>query len=167
MQRARGFTLIEILVVLIIISIVATVATVTISHNQNKRVETVAKELTESLTLAEEQAMLQPTVLGLVITDYDFRFDAYQPKGKSPLWQPVKETLLQSHAIPQDVQVIVQNNHPESSQTDNSEANDTPQITISSTGEITPFILYVGEKGRKPRYKITGDADGAIQLIAI
>ena len=55
-QAKRGFTLLELLVVLVIISIVASMAMLTIGHNQNKEMETFTKELTQTLTLAEEQA---------------------------------------------------------------------------------------------------------------
>ena len=37
-----------------------------------------------------------------------------------------------------------------------------PQVVISTNGDITPFTIYVGKKGKSPRYVIKGDADGNI-----
>ena len=37
-----------------------------------------------------------------------------------------------------------------------------PQIVISTNGDVTPFTIYVGRKGKKPLYAISGDADGNV-----
>ena len=37
-----------------------------------------------------------------------------------------------------------------------------PQIVISTNGDITPFKIYVAKTGKSPRYVISGDADGNI-----
>ena len=57
----NGFTLIELLVVIFIISIVTSVALLSISRNENKQLEAFTNELVQTVTLAEEQAMLQPS----------------------------------------------------------------------------------------------------------
>src|SRR5688500_5366349 len=80
-KKLKGFTLLEILVVLVIISVVATMGMLTIGYNDHKKIEAFAKDLTETITLAEEQALLQPTNLNLVFTKKTFGF--YQSlKGK-------------------------------------------------------------------------------------
>jgi len=76
-----GFTLIEILVVILIISIVTSVALLSISRNENRQLETFTKDLVQTLTLAQEQAMLQPAVLGLAIERHTYQFAA-RPKTR-------------------------------------------------------------------------------------
>ena len=81
MRRNSGFTLIEVLIVIFIISIVSTTALMTIGRNENRRLETLAIQITQMLTLAEEEALLQPAVIGLAISDTSFQFLRYQPAG--------------------------------------------------------------------------------------
>src|SRR5438105_3387067 len=73
-RRTLGFTLIEILIVIVIISIVTGIAALTISRNQQKQYEYLATSLSHLITLAEEEAMLRPTTLGLAFTDHTFQF---------------------------------------------------------------------------------------------
>lgn len=162
MRNARGYTLIEILVVLFIISIVTSVALLTISRNQNKQLETFANELAQTMSLAEEQAMLQSTVLGLRLDDHSFHFATMQQAiegEKKTGWSPLQDTILGQHPIPSDIQLAVQVG---GQKLGNDNSKPIPQVIISTNGEITPFTIYVGKKGEKPRFSITGDADGNI-----
>ncbi len=157
--KADGYTLIEILVVLFIISIVTSIALLSIGRNENKHLESFANDLSQMLTLAEEQAMLQPAVLGLSLRDNQLAFYSYQPAvgDKKSSWLAVEEKSLAKRSIPDDIQVGVETGAESSS------ANSTgPQIFISTNGDITPFKIYVGKQGEKPRYMIKGDADGNI-----
>lgn len=160
--KAKGYTLIEILIVIFIISIVSTVALLTIGHNQNRRLETLAKQLTQLLTLAEEQAMLQPAVLGLSIGESSFQFLSYQPdaEGKRMRWIVMQDKSLQSRAIPDGVALTLQMADPAS--TEDESKRQSPQIIISTNGDITPFTLSIGKKGNAPRYVVKGEADGTV-----
>lgn len=160
----RGFTLIEILVVLFIISIVTTVALLTISRNQNRALDVFAKEFTQRLSLAEEQAMLQPSVLGLSIAENGYQFTRYhsQQGEKKSSWLPTQDKLLGDHAIPLGIELNVEVGGKKLAENKDEKKNATPQIVISTNGDITPFTIYVGKTGQSPRYMISGDADGNI-----
>jgi general secretion pathway protein H len=161
-KHSAGFTLIEILVVLLIISIVTSVALLNINRNENKQMESFANELTQILTLAEEQAMLQPNVLGLSLNDNSFHFASLQPGAeKKNIWTPVQDTILGKHNIPSNIQLNVKVGGTTSAAF-NEETKNIPQIIISTDGDITPFTIYVGKKGERPRYVVIGDADGHI-----
>ena len=149
-----GYTLIEILVVLFIISIVTSVALLTIGRNENKKMETFANELTEMVSLAEEQAMLQPTVLGMSFGKHSFQFASLQTvtDDKKNKWAPFQDAILNKHAIPSGIQVKVQ--------VGNESAD--PRIVMSTNGDVTPFTIYIGKPGEKPSYAVIGDADGKI-----
>jgi general secretion pathway protein H len=164
-SRFAGFTLIEVLIVLFIISIVTSVALLTMSHNENRQLESFTNELVQIMTLAEEQAMLQPSVLGLSLKENSFQFVAYQSSSdeKKQAWVPLEDKLLGTHTIPSHFQVDVEvNGKPASSDNESGTANGMPQVVISTNGDITPFTIYVGKKGQKPRYVIRGDADGNV-----
>lgn len=159
---ARGYTLIEILIVLFIISIVTSVALLSISRSQNRQIESFANELTQLLSLAEEQAMLQPNVLGLSIKDDALQFASYQAATdkKKSVWLPLANSLLSKHSVPNDVDVSIHVNGAKVS--DDEEKNPNPPIVISTNGDMTPFTIYIGKKGEKPRYMIRGETDGKI-----
>ncbi|GEM_PF-1002776 len=168
---ARGFTLIELLVVIFIISIVTSVALLSVGRNENKRLESFTNELVQMVTLAEEQAMLQPVVLGLSLGENSYQFSSYHAvvdKNVNP-WMPFKDRVLGAHNIPNDIQVsVVMNGKLSSDSDDNNDdpkekaKNNIPQIVISTNGDVTPFTIYIGKRGQKPRYVINGDADGNV-----
>ena len=110
LNEQRGFTLIEILIVIVIISIVSSVALLTMNHNDNRRIESFANELVQTMTLAEEQAMLQPSVLGLSFNVSSYDFASYQPPqgDKKHSWIPLEDRLLGRHAIPDDLELNVE-----------------------------------------------------------
>ena len=158
----KGFTLIELLIVIFIISIVTSVTLLSFSHNKNKQLESFANELIQMMTLAEEKAMLQSTILGLSLSKTSFQFSSFQQltDNKKNEWTPLQDTALGLHKIPSNIQVAV---HLESAKKSSDEiVEDDPQIIISTSGDITPFTIYIGLKGEKPRYAITGDADGNV-----
>lgn len=164
--RQAGYTLIEILIVLFIISIVTTVALLSISRNENKQLESFANELTQMVTLAEEQAMLQPTVLGLTFSEHSFQFSSLDTSNRDEkknknTWIPLQDTRLAKRDIPSNIQLKIEVGNKSLSM-DDEEENHSPQIIISTNGDITPFTIYVGQKGGKPRYVITGNADGNV-----
>lgn len=158
-----GYTLVEILVVLFIISIVTSVALLMINRNQHQQIEAFANELTQVLTLAEEQAMLQPMVLGISFDEHKFQFTQLNPNAdeKKSNWIPLNETVLRDYPIPHQFEVGLKINAV--SKKDHEEKdNFHPQIVISTSGDLTPFTLYISKKGERPAYAIMGDADGSI-----
>jgi general secretion pathway protein H len=158
LKRAAGFTLIEILVVLFIISIVSTVALLSINRNTNKEIETYAKQIAQMLALAQEQAMVQSNVVGLMVKSQTLTFTSLHmgdAKQKNT-WQPLQESVLGTQKVPSDLQLKVGGGNA----SDGNSAN--PQIIISTNGDVTPFTIYIGKKGEKPLYAITGDADGQV-----
>jgi general secretion pathway protein H len=164
-DSASGFTLIEILIVLFIISIVTTVALLSIGKNRNRELESFANDLSQTITLAEEQAMLQPAILGLTVRDSSVHFSALETgvTDKKNRWVAVDERALEKRNIPDDIQVDVEITGSKSADADeNDAAKSVPQIIISTNGDITPFKIYVGRKGDRPRYLIKGEADGNV-----
>lgn len=162
MKKPPGYTLIEILIVLFIMSIVAGAALLSIGHNKNKQLETVQNELAERLNLAEEEAMLKPAVLGLVLEPHGFYFVSYQkPKKNKPAsWIPVQDAALSRYTFSDQIELSLLGPHKE----DQEDAMpNQPQIIISPNGELTPFTLHIGMAGVDARYAMIGEADGSIE----
>jgi general secretion pathway protein H len=163
----RGFTLVEVLIVMLIISIVGTAAILTVSRNENSRLENFSKQLTNLIMLAEEQAMLQPAVLGIVFSKNSFRFYQYRenPPDK-PTWNALNDPVFAIHKIPKDTKIslkVLDKNIPV---THNDETIQ-PQLIISSSGDPTPFVIQLGKAGAKPTYQITGSEGGSIESVRI
>lgn len=161
----RGFTLIELLVVIFIISIVTSVALLSIGRNENKKIEAFAKQFTQLLTLAQEKAMLQPVVIGLVLEKHSFHFASFSPAAgdKKIHWTSLDDKLLGKTSIPDDIELSLHvSSQKQNLDADDEEETHDPQIIISTNGDLTPFTLYIGMRGQKPRYVLTGDADGRV-----
>jgi general secretion pathway protein H len=160
-RQYRGFTLIELLIVMVIISVVGGVALLTISHNQNTRYDNLAKQITNMLSLGEEQAMLQPAVLGMGFTDTTFQFYEFDEnknstKEKSKAWRPVETPTLGLHHIPDGVQLTLKIRNKAIP----TGKDQLPQLIISTSGDIIPFTILIGKTDSAPSYQIVGEANG-------
>jgi general secretion pathway protein H len=135
-QHQHGFTLIEILIVMVIISIAASMAMLAVSRHQNSRLEYFAKQLVNTLTIAEEQAVLQPSAIRLRVTAHTLQFSNLNSHAE-----------VNAYTIPKEIQVTVK-------------TPATQEIIIASTGDISPFTLLIGNPGEKPRYQIISNDQG-------
>jgi prepilin-type N-terminal cleavage/methylation domain-containing protein len=159
-QSKRGYTLIEILIVILIISIVGVASLLSISSNKNTRLQNFSKELTNLISLAEQQAMLQPAVLGLVFTKDSLQFYRYKEATdatKKSSWEPLdNESVLGKHALPKNISIaliIADKVIPPSP---------TPRLIITASGGLTPFVILIGEKNSPPRFQVIGSDDGSV-----
>jgi general secretion pathway protein H len=154
MREHQGFTLIELLIVILIIGIIASVATLSININQTKRLEAIANQLTNILTLAEQEAMLRPATLGFAIHTNSYRFYEYRPDIKNN-WLLLNKGIFSPHPIPKDIKLTLKMN-------DESVSDLLPKLIISPSGDITPFIILIGKRNSTPLFKVTGSPSGDI-----
>lgn len=171
-RRMAGFTLIEILIVILIISIVTTVAMLTISHNENSQLQTFANEVTQMVSLAEEQAMLKPQELGIDVAGSYIQFKSTidDTQTNKTTWQPLADQVLKPYAIPSNVEINLQIDGSQVKLDEAPSQDDkppVPPIIISTNGGMTPFVMYIGLKGQKPKYAIVADADGNVSSITV
>ncbi|MHB1946859.1 MAG: type II secretion system minor pseudopilin GspH [Gammaproteobacteria bacterium] len=154
----EGFTLIELLVVIVIISIVASFAVLSINFNQNKRLESISHQLANTLTLAEQEALLRSTTLGFVLNSNSFQFfEFHTPKNpEDNPWQAITDGSLGLHHIPDDVQMNLKVNGK-------NVPSGKPTLVISPSGDITAFVIYIAKKHSTPRYKVVGERNGSIK----
>lgn len=85
LHRARGFTLIEVLVVLVVVGIVLAMATLSISANTQRRLNADVERLALLMSLAREEALLRNRVLALEMNTQSYRF-LVRNQGK---WVPL------------------------------------------------------------------------------
>lgn len=165
MKKSKaGYTLLEVLVVLVIISIVSTTAVLMIGHNSNKELESYSKALVETLTLAEEEALLRATTLGLVFSNKDYGLYQAHEKPEGLEWEVFSKAKL----TPDNLELsLLVNEEAIPLAEANDEAKEAeskePSLLISTNGTITPFRLLIGRKHDKPRYEIVASRDGSIE----
>ncbi len=167
-----GFTLIELLIVIFIISIVTAVALLRIGQNDRRQVADFAEALTQRITLAQEQALLQPVIIGIRFEPHAYRFlrllpqqpDAPQQKKNAPRWQSLGDDLLDTYPIPAtiDMQIKVAGDKELATDSATREKIKRPQVIISTNGDITPFRITIARHGGKPQYVIIGESDGNV-----
>lgn len=166
-----GFTLIELLIVIFIISIVTAVALLRIGQSDRREVGDFAEALTQRITLAQEQALLQPIIIGIRFEPQHYRFlrllppPLHEQKKNAPQWQALDDALLGTYTIPATISVhlkVADDKEEVSESGAHPKKQQRPQVIISTNGDITPFRISIARRGAKPQYVIIGDADGSV-----
>lgn len=160
-KYSPGFTLIEILIVLLIIGITATFAVLaTGDFGASKRIEVAADTLANLLRFAEEQAILEPAVLGVAITDsryqfYRYRYSTTEHKGA---WILITDQrVFKPRSLPSGAQMQLSVADP----------NQSPALVIDPNGNITPFTLQFGKINQAALYQVSGQRNGAMTLTIV
>lgn len=92
----HGFTLIEIMVVIVIIAIITTIAILSFAHfNQKREVALTAERARLVLKAAAQQAIVEPAVLAVRVTQHGLQFYRYWLNQKQQgFWKPVPNDYL-------------------------------------------------------------------------
>ena len=163
-MRARGWTLIEILVVVVIICILATLVTLSVGLlGGDREVERESERLTDAIALLQEQSQLEGRDYGLRLeaTNYEFlRFDAFTQH-----WVPVEgDDALNPRTLPQDLafELVIEGRPILLRAADRPETK-LPQIFAYGSGDVTPYRLTIARR-EGASITLIGAADGSIEL---
>lgn len=160
-----GFTLIEILIVMLIITIVGSIAILTINKNTNTQIKNISHQLVTLFKLAEEQALLQPTVIGAEINRhriqfYEFIYDASTSQHK---WELTSNKIFSTFILPDNIYLKLKQD-PTTALDLNSPQ---PQIIFSKNGEVNNFTLLIGKNNQRALYKISSSYDANLREEAL
>ena len=154
-----GFTLIEVVIVMLILSIVATITAWHLNViGLNKRLITIAEQITRTLETAQKQALLQPTIIGFAIDEDHYRFYEYYPdaQNQDEKWRTFSTGSFQEKKLPSGIQLTLTMNT-----TEQKDAN--IPIVVLPSGYITPFQLTISAAHQdKFNYQLTAKANGEI-----
>lgn len=155
MTTSRGFTLIEILIVIVIIGITIGFALIAFGDfGEGRRILFSAEQLTNNLKLAQQQAILETSTLGLRIDSAGYQIMRYQ---NSSQWQPISNKgIFKVNYFPKNSVVILKTN--------TKPAQGTPAIIINSSGDMTPFTLEFGANKEHIVAVLTGTHDGTLTI---
>lgn len=151
----RGFTLIEILIVLVIIGITFGFALMAFGDfGESRRILFSAEQLVNTLRLAQQQAILGTSTLGLRIDNNGYQ--VFQLNNNAQ-WKPISDKgVFKMTYFPQDTHLTLK--------TQNTTPLGTPSIIISASGDMTPFTLNFGSKQDTSLALLIGKRNGDLQL---
>ncbi len=136
-SRSAGFTLLELLVVILIIGLMTSF--VTLNYPESDPVafaKTETKKLAYLIRLASEDSLMRSRPVSLHLTPTGYRFLI---RTKSNLWVPSKDKLFTSQKMPKGVTIELNLSNDEGQFSAPTE--ETPQILLSTSGELTPFKI--------------------------
>ena len=154
-RRARGFTLLEILVVVAIIAVfvgVAVLSTDLVAFD--RRLEQQARRLESVLRYAGEEALLQTVDYGLLFDETGYRFVYFDQTVVPPVWRLLQSEILAPYQLEDDMEFALTIDDAEVDldpadlilPVDESEDGlpppyPPPHVMLLSSGEVTPFEL--------------------------
>lgn len=156
-SRARGVTLIELLVALVIVATLTAAVTLAIPDFGARRSDAAAEQLAARIGLACERAMGSGRDVGIRVAADGLRFGqfeagAFQPWGDDPS-EPLRPRTL-SHGL--QLQLMRDGRVLEF------DDNVAPQLACQASGELTPFELLL-LRDALPLWRIRGLASGSVE----
>ncbi len=157
--RQPAFTMIEMLVVILIIGIIINFIVVKIdANNPLDQLKAEARRFTSLTELATEEALLRSALIGIAIEEHSYQFLLFTESD----WEPIQEDIFRERKLPEDIHLrLVIEDVMESMLT---QENDTPDIILLPSGEITPFELEISSQLIDDSYRVGGDETGTLHL---
>lgn len=152
----RGFTLIEILIVIVIIGITVGFAVIAYGDfGAGRRLQFAAEHLVNTLKLAQQQAILEHSTLGLRIDNSGYQILKFYTVRSQ--WAPISNKgIFKQTSFPQHTVIRLKTNVKT--------PLGAPPILIHSTGDMTPFTLSLGTSQNEALNTITATHNGMIKL---
>jgi general secretion pathway protein H len=172
-RAGGGFSLIELLVVIVILGIMAGMAVLSMGVlRAEDPAETEARRLAALVELLAEEALVQGRDYGIEFFEDGYRFLAWDPD--SGLWAAiVDEASLRHRALPGDLrvalavegrEVLVQAGEPRAQQQERKDEL-IPQVAVFSSGELTPFEVFLVTGSVTDAWVLRGQMSGELELV--
>lgn len=168
-SRAAGFSLIELLVVIVVLAIAAaSVVLSTATLRAGDPAETEARRLTALMQFVAEEALVQGRDFGVEFSPGSYRFLSWDPDSR--LWSVVDdEAALRARELPADLEFVLAVDGREIVLEEDRRRQQpdelVPQVAIFSSGELTPFELFVVGDYVADAWQLRGLMNGELELV--
>jgi general secretion pathway protein H len=150
-KRHRGFTLIEILVVMLIISITFGFAMLAFGDfGESRKIRTAAEAFAQFVQLVHDEGLLESSTLQIQLSNTSYSAQRLDTKH---LWQPLHPSRNHSPALPSKTRITVAYG---------SKKPDHLVITMSGSGDMTPFKVYFGSEKQAHLAAVSADENGLV-----
>lgn len=162
-DRARGFTLVEMLVTLVIMALLAGLATLSAGGNAQRTARDEMARIREMLSYASDEATLQGEEYGLLVDEDAYRVLRFDPEAEA--WSEVTDKPLDQHTLPAGMRLELSlRDAPESLRSRGDAENPVPEVVLSSSGEISEFRLDILlAPGEEPVASLESDGSGTLR----
>lgn len=176
MRRARGFTLLELLLVVFIVGIIATFSVVSITDRaQDDRLQQEALRLQALLRLAQETAVLQGSEIGFISDGRTYEF--LELDDETGVWRTLPDdTPLRPRELPASMNLEVRvddftlptprEKEADQDKEDDEEAPPLPDLYFLSSEEVSPFELILSADGSELKVRLIATPEGEIRIPA-
>lgn len=140
LHRARGFTLIEIMVVVVIIGVLSAGMILSVSlTGRDRELEKESDRMLALINYAREQAELQTREYGIIFQDDNYEFVSYDVHRQ--VWRSIfEDDALQLRHLPYGLNVKLKiETRPVVLKKPTDAKDKTPQVMIFSSGDLTQF----------------------------
>lgn len=165
--RQRGFTLIEIVVVTTIIAIIVAAIAVRFDFDtSDERMREQIRRFDVLLHLAWEQAQIEGRSVGLQVEQDAFSFFTYDPLQRQ--WFALDEDeFFRRRELPQDMtfDLRMEDKNIELPTAEDDDNKIAPQILLLSSGEATPFSLFLESDSSDIAFELIVDPMGESETI--
>lgn len=152
--------------VIVILSVIAATAVLSIGAlGTDEQIDRESRRLMALLQLATEEALFQGRDFGLYVEEDRYQFLVYS--RDSQLWSSsVGDRSFRERVMPEDLVLSLAVEEQDIALETVDDVDDIqPQVGIFSSGEMTPFELYLERRFSDVRYVVVGNADGTVELI--
>jgi general secretion pathway protein H len=153
-RAAAGFTLLEILVVIVIVGILTGTVLLGFSGAESEQgLKGAAQRLAVRIELARQHALQRNREWGIYVDKDQYRFAEFDPE--SGKWVERTGRPFEQNDLPEAVELRLQSEGI--GELPFADGKDLPQIVVFSSGEITPFTIYLEPDWDAPRWQVSSD----------
>ncbi len=178
-RRAKGFTLIEILVVVTVIAIVTSVAMLSLTLvGDDRDARTDARRLASLLEVAMDESIMQGREFGLELMQGGYRFVEYDRNALQWAEIPFDDTFrprnlsegvsmdlyIENQRVVLEEQAAVIDSADDEDDRD-SDSDYAPHVFVFSSGDVTPFQVRLSRLPGEEPIVLSVDALGQAEIV--
>jgi general secretion pathway protein H len=153
-RSAAGFTLLEILVVMVIVGILTgTVIFSFTGADSEQRLKGTAQNLAARIELARQHALQRNREWGIYVERDGYRFAEFDVETAQ--WVEREGRTFGATQVPEEMELRLKTSGV--GELPFADGEDLPQIVVFSSGEITPFTVFVEPDWNTEPWQVTSD----------